>query len=417
MSEKLKKPRKVISIRLFPTEAQEFSLIKMNSIRNIIWNELLHIRNDHYEKTKKSLSSYDLNNYIPELVRNNTALEFLNSKAAQAVSRQIVGSFSSYFQLKKNGDKKARPPNFIEENKITSITFNQSGWTLKKHKIKISKIKEPIYYKSKHDVRNLNVKEVVIKYKDNKWLCDLVIEYDIKEEYNNKDNVLALDLGLKTLATGIDSTGKVIHLKNEAKKIAKYFTKQIAKVSKKIDTKIKGSRRHKKLSKTRDKLYKTKNSQVKQTLHIQSKELVNMNYHTIVIGDLSVKELMSKEKSYKNVRKSFHHSAIDIFRTFLTYKCQGKTRLVEIDESYTTQTNCLTGTLFPSHVDLSKREVEITAKIIIDREINSAINIYNRYQRKELAELIPPLDLSSALKNNNMFVEKKFKMYLEPPML
>src|SRR5260221_10308350 len=163
MFKKPKKNNKVISIRLFPTEAQEFSLIKMNSVRNVIWNELLKIRNDHYDKTKKGLSKRDLEKFIPNLVRKNPALEFLNSKAAQVVARQIVGSFSSYFQLKKNGDKKARPPGFIDVNKVTSITFNQSGWTIRKHHIKISKIKEPIYYKSKYDIRYLNVKEIVVK--------------------------------------------------------------------------------------------------------------------------------------------------------------------------------------------------------------------------------------------------------------
>jgi len=67
-----------------------------------------------------------------------------------------------------------------------------------------------------------------------------------------------------------------------------------------------------------------KNEQIKQILHIQSKKLVNMNYNTIVIGDLTVKRLMSKEGTNKNkkvIRKSFYQSNINIFMQFLGYKC------------------------------------------------------------------------------------------------
>jgi IS605 OrfB family transposase len=150
-------------------------------------------------------------------------------------------------------------------------------------------------------------------------------------------------------------------------------------------------------------LYNKKNSQVKQTLHIQSKMLANMNYQTIVLGDLSVKELMSKYKSYKGIRKSFQQSAIDTFRQFLTYKCQGKTNVVEIDERHTTQLNCLTGKKFDKKVELKDRTVQLSDSIIIDRDLNSAINILKRWESYHLAALIPPLDISNVLEERNLF--------------
>jgi len=285
---------------------------------------------------------------------------------------------------------------------IVSITFNQSGWSFKKDKIVFSKIESPIFFKSKDDVSKLIVKEVRIKLVNNKWLCDIVAEYN--DVFQNKSSkVLALDLGLKSLATGVDSDGKVIVLYNKAKKKAKYFGKQIAKVSKQLSTKTKDSNQYKHLEEVRKKLYNKKNAQVKQTLHIQSKQLANMNYHTIVLGDLSVKELMSKEVSYKGIRKSFSQSAIDTFRQFLTYKCQGKTNVVEIDERHTTQLNCLTGKKFDQKVELKDRMVQLSETIIIDRDLNSAINILKRWESYHLASLIAPLELSNVLEENNLF--------------
>ena len=96
-------------------------------------------------------------------------------------------------------------------------------------------------------------------------------------------------------------------------------------------------------------------------------------------------------------------SAIDTFRQFLTYKCQGKTNVVEIDERHTTQLNCLTGKKFDQKVELKDRTVQLSDSIIIDRDLNSAINILKRWESYHLAFLIAPLDLSNVLEEKNLF--------------
>ena len=394
---------KTHTIRLFPDTSQEKQLRNLMRIRNLIWNKLISIREKTYQDTKKGMSDFDLMNLLPKLKEEQPELANYNSKAAQVIAKQIGNSYRSFFRHIKNGNKKARPPSIVDENKIVSITFNQSGWSFKKDKIVFSKIDSPILFKSKDDITKLTIKEVRIKLVNNKWLCDIVAEYKDEYQENKSNKVLALDPGLKSLATGIDSDGKVIVLHNKAKKKAKYFGKQIAKVSKQLSTKTKDSNQYKHLSNVRQKLYSKKNTQVKQTLHIQSKQLANMNYHTIVLGDLSVKELMSKDKSYKGIRKSFSQSAIDTFRQFLTYKCQGKTNVVEIDERHTTQLNCLTGKKFDQKVELKDRTVQLSDSIIIDRDLNSAINILKRWESYHLAFLIAPLDLSNVLEEKNLF--------------
>jgi putative transposase len=400
---------KTHTIRLFPSIQQEKQLRNLMRLRNIIWNSLLSIREAVYKDTKKSMSDFDLMNLLPKLKEQQPELANYNSKAAQVIAKQIGAAYRSFFRHIKNGNKDARPPGVVDENKIVSITFNQTGWSFKKDKIVFSKIDTPIPFKSKEDTSKLIIKEARIKYRNGKWLCDMVAEYKDSYQENKSNKVLALDLGLKTLATGIDSDGKVIVLHNKAKKTAKYFSKQIAAISKQISAKTKGSNQHKHLSQVRSKLYNKRSAQVKQTLHIQSKQLANMNYQTIVLGDLSVKELMSKTKSYKGVRKSFSQSSIDTFRQFLTYKCQGRTNVVEIDERHTTQLNCLTGKKFNEKIELKDRTVQLSDSIIIDRDLNSAINIYKRWESYHLAALIPPLDLFSVLEERNLFQE--------PPML
>ena len=134
-----------------------------------------------------------------------------------------------------------------------------------------------------------------------------------------------------------------------------------------------------------------------------------MNYNTIVIGDLTVKKLMSTEginENKKSIRKSFSHSNINMFLQFLAYKCQSKnTNVVKIGEQWTTQLNCLTGKVFKDKIKLKDRIVQLSDTIILDRDLNSAINILKRWFDSHIASMNEPLDLSSALVKFNLYKE------------
>ena len=129
-----------------------------------------------------------------------------------------------------------------------------------------------------------------------------------------------------------------------------------------------------------------------------------MDYNTIIIGDLTVKKLMMKqENKYKKVSRSFGQSNISMFLDFLSYKAMNKNvNVVMADEKWTTQLNSLTGKLFKEKVKLEDRVVELKPGLIIDRDLNSAINIYQRWQSNHLAAMTPPLDLSSVFERNNL---------------
>ena len=88
---------------------------------------------------------------------------------------------------------------------------------------------------------------------------------------------------------------------------------------------------------------------------------------------------------------------------FLTYKCQVRNTEVEaINEKWTTQQNCLTGKLFKEKVELSDRVVQLSDSIVIDRDLNAAINILKRYEQNHIALLTAPLDVSSVVNKYNL---------------
>lgn len=398
---------KTYTIRLFPSQEQISQLNRLSDIRMDVWNTLIDIQRKEYELNKKIYRKFDLINLLPNL-KNTIKPEWkvLNAKAIQTIATEVSQSYLSFFTLIKK-DKTARPPKQKELGKYHTLTFNQSGWIFRNDKIFINQI--PFDYKTNlTNISELNIKEVRVKIKNNKWLCDIVVndKNEFLDEKLIETKVLSVDLGLKNLGTGVDNKGNVIILKNKSKKINQYFSKQIDKVKSKLSKKEKGSKSFNKLNKVKKKLYSRKNSQIKQTLHIQSKKLANMNYKTIVVGELTIKSLMKTEgvnKNKKGIRKSFNESNINMFLQFLSYKLQHtQCDLIKINERHTTQLNSLTGKMFKEKVELKDRVVKLSDNVVIDRDLNSAINIMKRYYDNHLASMTEPLDYSNVIMNFNV---------------
>ena len=131
-----------------------------------------------------------------------------------------------------------------------------------------------------------------------------------------------------------------------------------------------------------------------------------MNYKTIVVGELTIKSLMSVEgvnKNKKSIRKSFNESNINMFLQFLKYKSQHNLiDVIKIDEKYTTQLNSLTGKMFKEKIQLKDRVVKLSDNVEIDRDLNSAINIMKRYYDNHLASMTEPLDYSNVIMDFNV---------------
>lgn len=395
------------TIRLFPNKEQSHQLQELSLARNTLYNILIDIEEQTYSETKQIKTEYDLDKDITCLRKEHILLTKLNSKASQRVAKEIYSSYKSFFNLIKK-DKTVHPPRKLDDvNNFHTIVYNQTGWKfLNNHEVKLNGI--ILSYKGIPSIEYLvlNVKEVKLKFINGKYLLDLGVETPMKEpDTLNVDNkVLAIDLGLKNLVNGVDNLGEVVVLPNKAKRINSYFRKQISKVQSKMDKCTKGSRKHNKLRKTKKKLYERKNSQIKQALHIQSKKLVNMNYKTIVVGDLKVKKLMEKgSNKLTKISRSFGEASIATFMEYLTYKCQAKnTEVITIGEQWTTQQNCLTGRVFKDKIKLSDRTVRLSDSIVIDRDLNAAINILKRYEQNHLALLTAPLDVSSVVNRYNL---------------
>ena len=401
------KQYRTYTIRLFPSKEQAKQLQELSLARNILYNALIDIEIQTYNTSKNIKTEFDLDKDITVLRKESPVIAQLNSKASQRVAKEIYSSYKSFFNLVKK-DKTARPPRKVEDiNRLHTIVYNQTGWKfLSDTKVKLNGITLEYRGMPSVDYTSLSVKEVKLKFANGKYLLDLSTENTVAEpsKIDADNKVLAIDLGIKNLVNGIDNDGRWITLPNKAKKVNEYFRKQISSVQNRMGKCSKGSKRYNRLRKIKKRLYRRRDAQTKQSLHIQSKKLANMNYKTIVVGDLTVKKLMGKgSNKFAKTSRSFAETSIATFMEFLTYKCQARNTEVEtIGEQWTTQQNCLTGKLFKDKVELSDRVVQLSDSIVIDRDLNAAINILKRYEQNHIALLTVPLEVTSVVNKYNL---------------
>ncbi len=401
---------KTFGFRLNPTQEQQRELIALSVASKEIWNHFVEHQAARIAAGEPAWSAFDMHKLLTQERAVRPQWQKLNSKAGQRITSAVDFAYRSYRQLIKK-DKTAKPPQTIDidENQFYTLVFNQSGWSFKNGVVVINKL--PIEFKGHLPVHEMDVKELRIKKRGSKWLCDVCVEENVIQpnQMTIHNKVMAVDMGLSKLATGVDSQGKVIVLANKAKKISAYYAKIIDGIKAKQATKTKNSRQWKHLQKRKKFFYAKKTQQVKHALHAQSKFLLSMDHNTIVIGDIQVKKLMALERNKKNkVSRSFGRSNLSMFMEFLSYKAIASSKnVIRVNEWNTTQINCLTGKLFEKKIELSDREVLLSDGLLIDRDLNSAINIYRRWHENHIAAVAPPVVsfLSSVLERNNLLKE------------
>jgi len=205
-----------------------------------------------------------------------------------------------------------------------------------------------------------------------------------------KEGVVAFDLGIKELATGYTDEGRIYHIGGF--KGYRYYNKQLDRLRSKRDRCKKKSRRYIKLSK-KYKQISEKKRRKQQDCHHKASHLIasRLAESAVVIGDLSQRQMVipkkdqetPKERRKRTIRNRMVYNDWGLygFVQMLAYKCVrfGKD-LHLIDESYTSQMCHRCKRLQP--MPLWKRMYRCenpNCGLVMDRDENSAINIYQRF--------------------------------------
>jgi putative transposase len=196
--------------------------------------------------------------------------------------------------------------------------------------------------------------------------------------------VVAFDLGIKTLATGVNEQGKVYHVKSKFTNGGKrWYNKQLDKLRSKRDRCKKKSRRYIHLSEVHKRVSQKKQNKQKDSLHKASHSIAQrMVERTVVVGDLSQRQMVIKEHVERNKylnRSVYNDWGLYSFMQMLIYKCEKNGKDLQIVDERNTSKQC-SGCGNLQKMPLHKRTYCCKkCGMVMDRDDNSAINILARY--------------------------------------
>ncbi|HEY4036248.1 MAG TPA: transposase [Ktedonobacteraceae bacterium] len=205
--------------------------------------------------------------------------------------------------------------------------------------------------------------------------------YQRQEEEQELGEVVAFDLGIKTLATGTNEQGRFYHVGGF--KGSRWYNKQLDKIRSKRDRCQKKSRRSQHLSHVYHHVSEKKRNKQRDSSHKASHVIGHkLVERTVVVGDLSQRQMVTKAHHEKNKyrnRAVYNDWGLYTFIEMLTYKCQlyGK-ELVILDERNTSK--MCSGCEQLQEMPLWKRTYKCPkCGLVMDRDENSAVNILTRF--------------------------------------
>ncbi len=329
-----------------------------------------------WQEAKKTLQ--ESKQYDPEL-------RWIYGKLLHEVYFRLDGAMQAFFRRVKQGETpgfpRVRPrhcfftlvyPAMYIQVEDRSIRLPTGGKGTNKHfPDVIAKLTEeaPIGYK-----------EVAIS-RDGRGHYYASFVHHVQEEMRCADGVLAIDLGMKTLATGVSDKGRFYHIGGF--KGGRWYNTQLDTIRSKRDRCKKGSHRYRHLSQVYQRVSQQKRHKQQDSLHKASHLIAHkLVERTVVVGDLSQRQMVMRGHNKRNKhlnRAVFNEWGLYTFVQMLMYKCQlyGKD-LQFVDERNTSKACSGCGTL--KAMPLWKRTYCCAeCGRIMDRDDNSVVNILMRF--------------------------------------
>jgi putative transposase len=384
---------------IYPTPVQEKLLQQSLDNTRYVYNWALNESNEHYKKTGKKLSKYDLCALLPKLKSKPTILKsgreiFLKETYAQcyqATLARLDEAYQGFFRRAKNRNgKKAGFPKFKTNKSWHSIVYPQ---VCSKTQVNISRVKNngktthihiPILGDVKlsyHRPIGITPKICILKRdKLNRWWVCLVADKP-KEILPKTNRRIAIDLGVKNLL--VDNKGRFIEnpkfYEESENKLKKYERKHseaylLWKKSKFKSTKYKDLMN--KWSRVINHIWDDIKNKQRDFLHKLSIYLIN-KYDEIAIEDLNIKGMLKKKKTdgKKGLRRRVAQSNIGLFVQMLTYKAvEAGRQVIKVNPKNTSQ-NCYKCQAIVKK-SLGERNHNCKCGVNIDRDYNAALNIY-----------------------------------------
>jgi putative transposase len=355
---------------LRPNKQQEQSLGFLLWQSRNLYNAALEQRINIYRETQKGINYPAQWAYFKD-VRNANPETYgrLNATSVQQLLRRLDKSFSSFFRRLKMGET-AGFPRYKGRNRFKSFEFTYGdGCKLRQgnnglFSFYVQNVGEMKMCYHRAIPPGAVIKHVVIKVMNNRWYACLMLDLpDHPTPSRANHRAIGIDVGLKSLLAFSD--GILV----ENPHWLRECQAKLRVLQRKASRRVKGSNRRRKAYEQVAGLYEHITNQRNDFLHKVTKSLVD-EYTLIGVEDLTL-AFMNRNR---NLSLSSHDAGFGEFRQLLLYKAENAgTLVIAVNPAYTSQicSNC--GAIVQK--DLSVRVHKCDCGLVIDRDVNAAINI------------------------------------------
>lgn len=362
-----------------------------------LYNQAVYNIRQHYFDEEKYLS-YVENNRSLKLSDN---YKLLNSNMAQQILKEVDGAFKSFFgllKLKSKGEykEKVKLPKYLPKNSFTTLVvgfvrLNENRFILP-YSQNYKKNHMPIKINIPPLLLDKNIKEIRIIPKFNARFFEVQYTYQVENKQRNldKNNALAIDLGIDNLATCVTNRGKSFIVDGKKlKSINQWFNKYNAKLQSIKDKQGYG----KALTIKQKSIWNKRNNRVNDYLLKSARIIINYclenDIGTLVCGYNSDFQRNSEIGKINN--QNFVNIPFSKLQSKLEYLCElYGIKYVEQEESYTSKASFFDMDIIPEYKEGEnikysfsgkrvKRGMYKTSKgYIVNADINGALNILKK---------------------------------------
>ena len=193
---------KSFKFRICPSKAQVAKLEQTLFLCRDLYNCALSERRDAYKLNKISLNYYDQANQLAEIKQTNPEYKDVHSQVLQDVLKRLEKSFQGFLRRAKSGVK-AGFPRFKGKNFFDSFCYTQSGFSLTKTRLTLSKIGKLKVKLSRPVIGK--VKTCTIKRECGKWFVIFVVE-TFAEPLPKTGKQIGIDVGIENFCNLSDGT-------------------------------------------------------------------------------------------------------------------------------------------------------------------------------------------------------------------
>ena len=367
---------RAIKIRLYPNKTQEQTLNKVLGCYRFVYNQMLALKQNAYNKDKSNLGLCELSKFFHGTLLKKDEYSWLkeqNTKVMKQAIRQMLSAYDGFFKLGKGFPKfKSKHDNnsalFPYEAISKSNLFETRHISLTKSLKHIKFHCSNLYFERLQKYKD-NIKSATLsKTKSGKFYLSVLMSMNEEEfkQFRHTNNKVGIDLGVKDFI--ITSDGEVF----ENKHFFKESENRIKKLQRQLSKKAKGSNNRNKIRIKIAKEFEHLTNQRMDYIHNAVNSLLK-TYDYIFMENLNVQGMLKNHKLAKAIQELGFYT----FKNTLKNKAMMNAKFViEVDRWFASSKTCHKCGYVYKGLTLGEREW--TCPICgehHDRDLNAAMNI------------------------------------------